>query len=416
MSDTKSLLILGRQPSLGLAELESLYGASRVAKFGAKASIVAKPASEIDFKRLGGSTRLANIIAELPTNNWRLAEKELATIIPELASNLDEGKIKLGLSAYGLNLSPAKLNASGLSLKKIIRERTGRSVRLVPNQDLELSSAQVIHNHLTGGNGIEILIITSSNATVIARTTKVQDIASYSLRDRGRPKRDAKVGMLPPKLAQIIINLATGNLPRTINSEYFAEELLLDPFCGTGVVLIEAGLMGYDTVGSDIDARMVAYSEQNFRWAKDLIDKQTFRPGLIPEGNGDYYINLSVGDATSHKWISGITSVASETYLGRPFTSQPSSEILSQTISECNLIIKKFLANIHGQLDPGARLCLAVPAWQTSPNHFRYLPLVENLEDLGYNRVEFEHVPDNQLLYFREDQIVARQLLVLTRK
>ncbi|HET6924929.1 MAG TPA: hypothetical protein VFH39_03825, partial [Candidatus Saccharimonadales bacterium] len=62
------------------------------------------------------------------------------------------------------------------------------------------------------------------------------------------------------------------------------------------------------------------------------------------------------------------------------------------------------------------RLCLAVPAWQTSANQFKHLPLIDQIRDLGYNRVSFEHVRDDQLLYYREDQIVARQLLVLTRK
>jgi hypothetical protein len=62
------------------------------------------------------------------------------------------------------------------------------------------------------------------------------------------------------------------------------------------------------------------------------------------------------------------------------------------------------------------RLCLGVPAWQIGPDHFKHLPLIDQMSELGYNQVRFEHVSENQLLYYREDQIVARQLLVLTRK
>lgn len=62
------------------------------------------------------------------------------------------------------------------------------------------------------------------------RTSFVQDIESYTARDQARPMRDARVGMLPPKLAQIIINLALSNNDITE---------VLDPFCGTGVVLQE---------------------------------------------------------------------------------------------------------------------------------------------------------------------------------
>jgi hypothetical protein len=107
--------------------------------------------------------------------------------------------------------------------------------------------------------------------------------------------------------------------------------------------------------------------------------------------------------------------VATETYLGRPFTSRPSPEVLAQTVADCNLIIKKFLKNMLGQLQPGARLCVAVPAWQTGKNVFKHLPLVDQIEQIGYNRIRFEHSKD-ALLYYREDQVVARELLVITRK
>ena len=87
-----------------------------------------------------------------------------------------------------------------------------------------------------------------------------------------------------------------------------------------------------------------------------------------------------------------------------------------KTASEVNLILKKFLRNIHGQLKPGTQLCLAVPAWRIGGNQFKHLPLIDQISDMGYNRTRFEHVRDEQLLYYREDQIVARQLLVLKRK
>ncbi len=120
--------------------------------------------------------------------------------------------MRLGLSLYGFSESLRRVEATGLNLKKAIR-KTGRSVRLVPNKTAELNAAQIIHNQLTGPTGWELLFIRESGKTIIAQTVKVQDIDAYARRDRLRPKRDAKVGMLPPKLAQIIINLAAGKLP-----------------------------------------------------------------------------------------------------------------------------------------------------------------------------------------------------------
>jgi hypothetical protein len=125
---------------------------------------------------------------------------------------------------------------------------------------------------------------------------------------------------------------------------------------------------------------------------------------------------LEVGDATTHAWNPKPDLVACETYLGRPFTSVPTPEVLHQTISECNLIIKKFLKNIASQLQSGTRMCIAVPAWQVRKGQFKHLPLLDSLEEIGYNRISFEHAQSGDLLYYRPDQIVARELLVIIKK
>lgn len=392
-----SVCILGRQPALGLAELESLYGATALTSITDHVVGLDVPFEQVDFNRLGGSTRLAEVVATVPSKLWKDVEKQLAKAIVELARTMPEGKLQVGLSTYGIPITPAKLSASGLTLKKILRGRTDRSVRLTPNPELELNTAQVAHNHLTGPTGVEMLVIaTPDGKTVLARTRNVQDIDSYTLRDRGRPKRDARVGMLPPKLAQIIINLAAG-------SANPSDLTVLDPFCGTGVILQEAGLMGAKVYGTDLVPRMLEYSEKNLLWLQEKYGTA-------------FSVTIERGDATTHDWQPGVTTVAAETYLGRPFTERPSHEVLAQTISEVNLILKRFLTHIATQLPAGSRLCLGVPAWQIGPNQFKHLPLIDQMSNLGYNQVRFEHVSENQLLYYREDQIVARQLLVVTRK
>jgi tRNA G10 N-methylase Trm11 len=410
----QSLMVLGRQPELGLAELESLYGAGKLRKVGEQAVIVDVDPCLLAFSRLGGSIKFCKILTELDTTDWHQIEKFLLQVSPGHTEKMPEGKMQLGLSVSGLDVELKQIEATGLKLKKAIR-KTGRSVRLVPNKELELNSASVLHNKLTGPTGWELIFIKDGDKTVVAQTVKVQDIDSYTKRDRGRPKRDSRVGMLPPKLAQIIINLSVGQLPvDKLESicDIPADEpiprplinkTILDPFCGTGVLLQEALLMGYQVIGSDIEPRMIDYSLQNLKWASEEFRKEAFDQELVP------------GDATSLNWLAKFDFVASEVYLGRPFTEKPAPEVLAQTVSDTNLIIKKFLNNVHGQLDPGARLCLAVPAWQTRPNEFKRLPLIDQISDLGYNLVKFEH-SRSPLIYFRPDQIVGRELLVITRK
>lgn len=411
-----SVLILGRQPVLGLAELESLYGADKVRPIGGHAALVEVDPCLLAFDRLGGSIKFCKHLTTLDTTEWKQIETFLIQVAPGHSERMPEGKMRLGLSVIGFDkVSLKQLEATGLTIKKAIRKQTDRSVRLVPNKEAELNTAQIIHNQLTGPTGWELVFIREGNQTYVVQTVKVQDIESYSRRDRERPKRDARVGMLPPKLAQILINIAAEELPEdTLESicdipagqpipTTLIGKRLLDPFCGTGVVLQEALLMGYDTYGTDLDQRMIDYSEKNLQWLKDMIPF---------EGS----VTLEKGDATDHTWQPPIDIVAAETYLGRPFTSRPSNEILAQTVSECNLIIKKFLRNIHGHIHTGTRLCLAVPAWQVRSNEFKHLPLLDSLEEIGYNRISFEHAGSEELLYYREDQVVARELLVLRRK
>ncbi|HEX4662294.1 MAG TPA: hypothetical protein VH144_01635 [Candidatus Saccharimonadales bacterium] len=393
------LYILGRQPKLGLAELESLAGADNVRPVGDIAAIVEN--HPIPFRHLGGSIKAGTIIDRLPSVDWPKITKAVETHLKTQLETLPvEGKIKLGLSLYGLDISVPKINASALSLKKVIK-RAGRSVRVVPNQDSELSSAQVLHNQLATPLGLEILLVRDDQSVIIALTSDVQNITDYTIRDRERPKRDAFVGMLPPKLAQIMINLAIGQLP-TNQLPITDNKVILDPFCGTGVVLQEAALQGYNVYGSDNSVKMIDYSRANLDWLRRTYDI-TFDD------------RLELGDATTHQWQSDIDAIVSETYLGQPMSSLPLKEKLDAIIHGCNQLHRKFFTNLAPQLQSGTPLCIAVPAWQTAKG-FLHLSMLDDLENLGYNRLDFTCANTSDLIYYREDQIVARELLVLTRK
>ena len=389
------MFIFGRQPAIGRAELESLYGADHLAPLGNVAAVSDLEPSQIDFARLGSSVKLA---AFMGTASGPVASlhQSLEKMVLQQAQDIAEGKIQLGISAYDIKTSPKQLMAIGLNLKKALRS-AGYSVRLTPNQENELSSAQVLHNHLTGERGIEVILVRSGDQIAVGRTVAVQDITAYARRDQDRPKRDAFVGMLPPKLAQTIINLATGHTQPT------SDFVVLDPFCGTGVLLQEALLMGYGAYGTDLEPRMIDYSSVNLAWLGETHGTHGTPP-------------LEVGDATNFTWDQPFSAVACEAYLGHPLANWPRPEKLKQIIGTCNTIIEKFMVNIASQMPSGTRLCLAVPAWKSPDGKIHHLSLLDHLEKIGYNRVSFRHSSEQELVYYRPDQIVARELLVITRK
>lgn len=388
------ICVLGRQPEIGLAELEALYGAASVRPIGDTCALVD---ADVDFSRLGGSVKSGTVLTEITRLPAQKIFSEITKLIPSVIRTLpSEGKIKLGISTYGFRINPRDTNTEALRLKKLIRQKFGRSIRVIPNDSPALSSAQTYHNQLTSDLGLEFLVVHTPATTVIARVTHVQDIDSYRIRDRDRPKRDAFVGMLPPKLAQTIINLATAE-HRPGDSF-----VVLDPFCGTGVILQEALLMGYSAYGTDLSPKMIDFSAKNLDW---LAQNQRF--------NVAKNVRLEQADARDHIWRQPMSAVACEGYLGQPLGGQnPTPERLKKVMDECNDIATGFFTNIVPQLDTGTRLAVALPAWLVGGTIY-HLPMIATIEQLGFQRIQFRHA--SELLYHRADQTTAREIIVLKK-
>lgn len=493
------IAILGRQPQLGMAELERLYGSDNTRWFSSHTATVKTNA--LDVTHLGGAVKVGRVSATLKTSSWRDVAREIERAYSGAWSD-HEGKITLGISTYGFDVSPREVQKIGIIIKKNLK-KNGVSLRLIPNAEVALNTATSHHNKLgLSPNKVELLIVRGkSGQTIVAESTGAQNITALAARDQARPKRDAFVGMLPPKLALLMINLAggagtedgrwkmedgrqaasrparyaksesstlppearltsrgeplatsfpedsafpagarqerkslapsvssasgtaQGNLPMQtgLQSRSFgpaergsegkdgSEKMhasnhprLLDPFCGTGVVLQEAALKGFAVYGTDLSEKMVRYTRDNLNWLQDSHSI-----------NFDKY--LHEGDAMTTVWQQPIDLVVSETYLGQPFSAPPSPSKLEEVKGNVNHITTSFLKNLHPQLKAGTPLCLAVPAWRGSDGRTTHLPLLRNLEGLGYKQVELTNVQPSDLLYYREDQVVARQLLTLVR-
>lgn len=428
------IAILGRQPALGMAELEAVYGAPNTRWFSDQAAIVETDTFLIDH--LGGTQKAGQVVAEL-RGDWRQVSMKIVQEYSQLWAK-HEGKITLGISAYGFSgTSSRDIQKTGIVLKQKLKN-SGVSLRLIPNPEPALNTATSHHNKLgLSPNKVELLVVRNRDGKVIvAESTGTQNITAYTRRDQNRPKRDAFVGMLPPKLAQIMINFASSSLQvssRSVDAsaEYLQPEAkptpgldlvparshsaevstekanqntlrLLDPFCGTGVILQEAALLGYQVYGTDLADKMIDYTRTNLEW-------------LTQTHHIDTHVNLHQADARTAQWQQPIDVVACESYLGQPFSAPPSPSKLTEVRGNCNQIISEFLKNIGTQLAPNTPLCVAVPAWRSSDGSFAHLPLINSLDQLGYMRHQFKNVKDSDLLYYRENQVVARELLVLVK-
>lgn len=383
------LAILGRQPEISYAELLSLYP-NKVTRLNEHCAQIDDDSVSLD--RLGGSIKLGTHLGVLPAVPAQdLAKHLCSSDLAEAIATSGEGKLSFGLSLYGFTLSKGQHEALGLELKKCFKQ-LGRSVRYVASKG-QLTAAQITHNKLLD-KGADIWIVKTTKGYVLASTVAVQDIAAYGERDHGRPARSAKVGMLPPKLAQMMINLTA---PK-------AGARILDPFCGTGVILQEASLLGFDSYGSDIEAKLIEMSQINGDW----LQKVHHTPDWA----------LEVGDATTHQWNGQIDAVVTEGYLGPALSKEPSPKELSYIKAEATQLTIDFLTNLAPQIQSGTPVCITLPCWRLSSQNgkgFSRVEILDQIGQIGYTLKEFLPVTYEHLLYVRADQIVGRQITVLTR-
>lgn len=126
-----------------------------------------------------------------------------------------------------------------------------------------------------------------------------------------------------PKLARCMVNLAKPKVG----------ELVLDPFCGTASMLIEAGLIRCRVLGLDVKHRMVKGSLRNLMYY-----------GVKPEG-------MIVADALKPPTVK-IDCVVTDPPYGR----------LATTIGrETSQIIKDSLSTLQDCVTRGRRICIAAP-------------------------------------------------------
>ena len=114
---------------------------------------------------------------------------------------------------------------------------------------------------------VEFRAIISEDRCYFGRVLHSFNRSSFDERNPG--KRDFfHPGVMMPRMARTLVNLACAN----------PGDILLDPFCGTGGILIESELLGIRSVGSDFDPLMVNGSRINLSGADLLIADTTRLP------------------------------------------------------------------------------------------------------------------------------------------
>lgn len=96
----------------------------------------------------------------------------------------------------------------------------------------------------------ELRAVLTDNKCIFGRTLALIDSSVFERR-RPQYKPFFYPGVLMPKVARVLVNLARAN------------DMLFDPFCGTGGILVEAGLMGIHALGSDVQRKVLLGAKLN---------------------------------------------------------------------------------------------------------------------------------------------------------
>lgn len=321
------ILQLGAFPKISLAELYARVPEAATGRLvGGRFLITDAPMSpQWLMAQLGGVVKVAELIDENPSVEL------LATIVTKHVP--ETAKIVFGVS----RVDGAGEKTAGFKIKRVVREVTGRPVRLVSSRSAEFSSATTVLEHLLPPRGVEITFIRDGKTTLAARTVAAQPFDEWSRRDFDRPGRNARRGMLPPKLARMMVNMALGARDATSATIY-------DPFCGSGAVVSESLLLGVKRViGSDIAYAAVSDTKKMVSWLKK---------------DATIFAHDAAKPCTTIKPHS-VDCVVTEPFLGRPL--KKGEKLKNEEKLELETLYHRSLLALLPLLKPDGCVLLAIP-------------------------------------------------------
>lgn len=415
--------ILGHRPLLSLAELAQWLERQtgwKPARFGNGVFIAAGKTPLLKpqecLAELGGTIKIILLNSEnfssLSTARQVIKQEITPDKLVKIFLAQTQKKIEFGFSVYPLapKFNPKDLHiflrTFGIEVKQELRRRN-MSSRLVVSNEPALSSVVVSKNKLLT-RGADIDVIFDEHYLAVGKTVAVQDFEDYNLRDYGRPAADPQKGMMPPKLAQILVNLSglkTGGL-------------ILDPFCGMGTILQEALLRGLKVIGTDASEETIKQTKKNLDW---LI--RTYK---LNSGNVLDLKSVGVHFLSRHFPANTADAIVTEGLLGPALSRAPGVSLRTKYLGQLSRLYLKAFEQYKRILAPRGRIVTVLPYYISASGQRDFLPILDNIKQLGYTQLGFfneelikiiNYKPEARgtLLYERPRQIVGREIAVFVK-
>lgn len=360
----KFLFVFGNTPDLSLEELKNVLLRHKI-EFTVTDSnrplVTIETSSEIPqniFSVLGGTYKVARVFSE-----DQLSLDNLGQNIADFISINASTRITFGLSVFADKFIPA-LRLSQ-EVKDILEEKGIKSrFVLAKSGEKQLSSVVVLKQMVA-----EIIICQKNAGFFLAKTIWTQDFEDWGVRDFGRPAVDPHIGMLPPKVARMMVNIASAKLQNDPSNF-----TILDPFCGVGTILIEALTINVSVIGSDINPAQINKTKKNLQWLGKNCP-------------------LQVADARKIS-IPPVDAIVTEPFLG-PGNLQVLEELYIACFSHWKTILK-----------PGGRVVIALPSFNL-PAESLLQNVLDKVKIMGYS------LHASPFSYFRPQAKVRRNICIL---
>ena len=388
---TAYVFIPGKNWKLSLAELVSFLEARNygfeVREFTkAFYTVNVDSSSPSVIADLGGIIKIGSVATSIATKTVEAAflqkdKRALAQLQMSLSSSgvADEmletssGKSVFGVSVYFSDLSFHAVSRViqrfvGSSLKHELAARGKKSGFMgfpKRRQQPQLSHVEVLRKGLVERKS-EILFCIGKKHTAVSTTVAVHDPFEFQKRDIGKPVQ-RKIFSIPPRLARIMINLATCTPGKT----------LLDPFCGVGTILQEALLTNAKVVGVDMNSWCVEAARENLEWLKKEY-------GL---GEAEYTVLQGDSRRLTNTIQQEVDCIATEPDLGPPVRHIPTVSYATKIIDRLKPLYCDFLGEAHKILKRSGRLVLVTPYVKTRSGKPVTMGIEQEAMAVGFRRV-----------------------------
>jgi len=336
---------------------------------------------------LGGAIKIGEIetsfrtayLKEAILNKDKISKKKIRNIILEKTKIIDnlvssEKKTFFGVSIYCSEKKLGKISTRiqrffGKVIKEELAEQ-GKKSRFMGfsknRKNPQLSHVEVIKKRLIDNNG-ELIISTNENQTWLSTTKAVHNPFEFQKRDIEKPIQ-RKIFAMPPRIARILINLALCD----------RKNILLDPFCGVGSILLEGALNGSKVIGIDINPWCIRASEKNLEW---LINNYQIQ---------EHDFRVMLGDVRN---LSGkirykeIDCIVTEPDLGPALQQVPTNAYAQKIINKLDVIYSAFLIESYKILKKNGRCVFVSPYLRTRSGNFLKMNIEEKAGKAGFKRV-----------------------------